>query len=598
MTAAKPRSTAYTVGSHTILQCSHTLPPLLGHCPADSYILPPTASSAFPTLVFSLRHRPSLSSSDRLRAQLFAFLTSLVELRAQRRQPIVHGDLVYFEGDTHIGEEVNKGVVLTALPPAALASFEDGLPQEAHVACGRGGRTLFCLLASAGELRMVETAGATRLLVLRAWKEAKGERRERHDPAVHFYPFPVCSDLTRATSLVGGAPPPSATPVSEAKVKVRPPERRLSQRERLQQRLRERKQRDAGLAPAAARTEDAEPTEKSEEEPPHVASLLDKLRVYKVYGSAVYREGRTVRLAVTNAAELRDAMRRVAADSARGDRRPVALSTGLPPDGESLKVWLPSASTEDTAGSLPTSFAFPVLSPSLTATPAGRVYGGFLCLFPSPTSSADEAREVEDGWTLFLSTASYAAVQQYLARGLKLAVLADSPSGLHFELTWTADAEAKGARAEEENHHLTNAQLLQHVRAYVKDDGGVHVAAASLSCAQEALARPERAAVLDYAVWLSRLVEAELKKRRNTAHSADAEQRTQATAVVRVHRDRSVQVQVTADAADEQSYVSQWIEVEALMHKVAVPTSLLAIANDESDAGGGGISITLTLGLS
>ena len=126
--------TTYTVGSHRIHQVSHTLPPLLGHCPADSYILHPPPTSPLPTLVLSFRHHPSLSSSPLLHTQAFALLTSLLSLSS----PSTHGHLSSFEADTHIGDAVNKGVVVVQLPPASLQAWRASLGVEGGG--GVGGR--------------------------------------------------------------------------------------------------------------------------------------------------------------------------------------------------------------------------------------------------------------------------------------------------------------------------------------------------------------------------------------------------------------------------------------------------------------------------
>ena len=576
--AAAPQCTAYTVGTSTVLHCSHTLPPLLGHCPADSYLLHPPPASSFPSLVFSLRHHPSLSSTDTLRTQVFTFLTSLLALRHKRRQPLLHGDVVSFEGDTHIGREVNRGVVLASLPPDAWAAFEGSLAGEAKGGGERG--ALFSLLVSAGEIRLVERAGMTRLLGLRAWREAERERRERSDDSVRFYPFPVYSDLTRTHSLA--ASPPLSAPAEDSKARPQPA-RSLSKREQLQQKLKARKA--AEPKPQAASDEGED--EVGDALP--ASSMLDRLQVFPVHGSAVYRAGRFIRLEVRDEAEMRAAVRRAQEALKAGGKRPIVLSTGLPQDGEPLKVWLPpvreaNSTAEGTAATVA------VLNRSEEAEgDGGRVYGSFLCLFPSGASAVDEGKESEDGFVLFLTAASFAALLQYLERGLKLAMMADSAQGLHFHLSWTGMWGREGAADGEGLGD--DAELLQRLRSYVKGSEAVQLTAVALpNCGEERRRRPDRQAVVEFAVWLCRPVEAELERRRQ----AEGGLAGTATALVGVQRDGAVTAEVQwRSVTGANGTRGEWGEVEALMRKAPVPASLLRAAGEEG-AGGGPLSMSFT----
>ena len=624
MSTPPPACTAYRVGSHTVLQCSHTLPPLLGHCPADTYILhpPPSSSSSppLPSLIFPFRHHPSLSTSSTLHTQTFTFLTSLLTLRTQRHQPLTHGDLIHFEGDTHIGDEVNRGVLIAYLPPASLDVWVGSMGGQGGGEEGWGGRregVAFCLLVTEGEMRLVERCGATRLLALKAWREAERERRERGDPGVHFYPFPVCSDLSRSASLVALPPTQRSADVSLTKPKV---ERPLSTRGQLQQKLRERreaKEAEKGQLQSAATATDGEGREsKRSVESVHVPSMLDKLRVYRVYGSAVHREGQTIRLEVGDEGEMKAAMRKAAADSSKGDKRPLVLCTGLPKDGGAVKVWLPPlsdtspAATTAAAASLPSSSAsVAVLSAEADAAAVGggsgyRTYGSFLCLFPSPSSTVDEGKESEDGYTLFLTLSSYEAVQRYLARGLKLAMLSDSPTGLHFDIAWSSRTPAPAAApsSARDEEPLTADWLLTEVRKFVNDEAARLTAARLTEQVVEAPGRlgTQRQSLIDFTVLQCRIVEAQLKMRREQA-AVVAEPLGVVDALVTVQRDGGVQAQVHHRQRPECEHeeTRPWSDAEALMRKVAVPSALLAAAGGiggakDTDAV---LSLSLTFGV-
>ena len=427
-------------------------------------------------------------------------------------------------------------------------------------------------------MRMVERGGVTRLLALKGWREAERERRARGDPTVHFYPFPVCSDLTRASSLVA-LPPISSTTDASAAAKPRV-QGQLSRREQLQRKVRERteaKQAERERLQADADGEDREGV-RGELESVHVPSQLDRLRVCRVYGSAVYREGQTIWLEVGDEREMKAAMRKAEAERAKGDQRPLVLCTGLPKDGGALKVWLPPLSGAAASPPVPPSATFPLLSAEADAAVGGggggrRVYGSFLCLFPSASSKVDEGKSSEDGYTLFLTSESYEAVLRYLARGLKLAMLSDSPTGLHFDLAWTAAAPGAAAPPSGEKGDGSSPAdwLLTEVRRLINDDA-VQLTAAQL---MEGQAEKQRQALLDFAVLQGRVVEAQLKARGRTRRAtAAAEPLGVVKAVVALQRDGGVQARIHSAQGDEEA--GMWTETEAQMRKVPVPSALLA----------------------
>ena len=415
-------SATYKLANATVTQCSHHLPPQLGDCPADTFIAHPLPPSTLPSLVFSFRHHPSLSTGDTLRTQVLTFLSQLLAVRTKRRQPLLHGQLVHFEADTTIGAEINRGVLCVSLPLPTLHSFHSSLPASATSSVQPSVSTIFCLLVSAGEMRMAEKGGVTRLLTLKGWKEAEYERQQRQSEHVHFYPFSLCSDLSRTGSLV---PLPAVT---EAVTDRKPTEsKQLSKREQLQQKLKAKREQQQQQQP------------QSGEQQTWQSSILDRMRCYSVYGSSVCRDGRTVLLEVADEAEMKAAMRQAITDGER-DKRPIALFTGLP-SNQPVKVWSAylsstssSSSPSTPAGSSPV--LTPSNSPSDPSSDSSVVYGSFLCLLPSAASTTDEGREVEDGYGLFLTADSARAITRYLSAGKRLAMQADSATGLHFDIQW------------------------------------------------------------------------------------------------------------------------------------------------------------------
>ena len=431
-------SAVYRLTTAVVTQCTQRLPALLGDCPADTFIAQPLPPSTLPHLVFPLRHHPSLSTSDTLRTQVLTLLGELLGVRAKRRQALLHGQLVHFDGDTTIGAEVNRGVLCVALPPAALQSFLSSLPADVQSTLPPSTAYLFCLLVSAGEMAMAEKGGVTRLLAWKAWREAQYEREQRQSDRVHFYPTPICSDLTRNLSLV-----PLPTGATEAADERKPVEKReLSKREQLQLRLKAKREQQAQQQSASPQAQQPQGTEQQKWQP----SLLDRMRTYKVYGSSICREGRTIRLEVRDEAEMRAAMRQACSDG-ESDKRPAALLLGLPDTEHPIRVW----TAHHTTNPSPPSSSFTLLQPSLSppASTAGSIasYGSFLCLLPSAASTTDEGREVEDGFGLFLTVDSGRAISRYLSAGKRLAMQADSATGLHFDIQWKQQTSALTASA-------------------------------------------------------------------------------------------------------------------------------------------------------
>jgi len=417
-------SAVYELANANITQCSHRLPPLLGDCPADTFIAQPLPPSTLPNLVFSFRHHPSLSTGDTLRTQVLTFLTQLLSVRTKRHQPLLHGQLVHFEGDTTIGAEINRGVLCVSLPPPTLQAFLSSLPPDVLSSLQPSASDIVCLLVSAGEMQMAEKGGVTRLLALKAWKEAEYEREQRQSDHIHFYPFPLCSDLSRNLSLV---PLPTAT--TEAAADKKPVEHNeLSKREQLQLKLKAKREQQQ------QQQQQQQPQQQSGELK-WQSSLLDRMRCYSVYGSSVCRDGRTVRLEVGDEAEMRAVMRQAITDGER-DKRPIALLLGLPNAEQPLKVWSAYHTTPPASSASGCTLLTPSIVPSDTASDACVVYGSFLCLLPSAASTTDEGREVEDGFGLFLTVDSARAITRYLGAGKRLAMQADSATGLHFDICW------------------------------------------------------------------------------------------------------------------------------------------------------------------
>ena len=418
-------SAVYKLSNCNVTQCSHRLPPRLGDCPADTFIAQPLPPSTLPNLVFSFRHHPSLSTGDTLRTQVLTFLTQLLAVRTKRRQPLLHGQLVHFEGDTTIGAEINRGVLCVSLPPPTLQSFLSSLPADGQSSPQSSAACIVCLLVSAGEMRMAEKGGVTRLLTLKAGKEAEYERQQRQTADVHFYPFPLCSDLSRHTSLV---PLPTDTEAATGTKRVERKE--LSKREQLQLKLKTKREQQ--------QQQQQSQQQPNAEQQTWQPSLLDRMRCYSVYGSAVCRDGRTVRLEVGDAEEMKAVMRQAITDGER-DKRPIALFVGLPPVDQPIKCWSAyhtAASTPSPSPASASTVLTPSFSPSFATIDDCTVYGSFVCLVPSAASLTDEGREVEDGYGLFLTVDSARAVTRYLSAGKRLAMQADSATGLHFDIRY------------------------------------------------------------------------------------------------------------------------------------------------------------------
>ena len=385
----------------------------------------------YQNLVFSFRHHPSLSTGDTLRTQVLTFLSQLLSVRAKRRQPLLHSQLVHFEGDTTIGAEINRGVLCVSLPPPTLQSFLSSLPADVCSSLQPSASYIVCLLVSEGEMRMAEKGGVTRLLALKAWKQAEYEREQRQSAHIHFYPHPVCSDLSRNVSLV-----PLQT-ASEAVADKKAVEKtQLSKREQLQQKLKAKREQQQHQQ---QQQQQQQPQQQSEQQQVWQSSLLDRMRCYNLYGSSVCREDRTVRLEVGNEEEMKAVMRLAIADGER-DKRPIALLLGLPNTNQPIKVWSAYHTTDSSSTSSTSTSGFTILTPSTSSSDApsetSAVYGSFLCLLPSAASTTDEGREVEDGYGLFLTVDSARAITRYLSAGKRLAMRADSATGLHFDIQW------------------------------------------------------------------------------------------------------------------------------------------------------------------
>ena len=93
-------------------------------------------------------------------------------------------------------------------------------------------------------------------------------------------------------------------------------------------------------------------------------SLLDRARCYRLYGSSVYREGRTVTLQVGDVEEAQAVMQRVEQDTAAQAARSLSPADGLPDAQYPIKVWAAYLAQQEQKASSTSASCCHLLSPS------------------------------------------------------------------------------------------------------------------------------------------------------------------------------------------------------------------------------------------
>ena len=428
----------------------HRLPPQLGSCVVHSFITHGLSSANQHQLDIAFVFTNTRPFENTLLTQMTAFVSQTYQLGKQNK-PIRHGDTVRFADRTHIGSYIHTQTAFALMTQEIYKAYTASMP--ALPSQPRTSERLLCaLLVTDGEADLIDNGGGiTRFVTMNTLRCSRSQQTATAPTSpspttVSTSLFTIHSDLTRHRSLVPTSPESKTEskvePQTSAPNKATTSVAKLSKREQLQAKLRDKRKAAAETQATSANS----PTTKSNaneselDQPKRIRSIADSFASHSVYASEVYLEDNKLTWSIPTS--QRERVRTIVQE--KWNEQGLLIRTSYPvvtEDNSAQAVWTAYEKAEDNNNNM----ILATHIPSSVSTPR-RLYLSFIA-FMHVRSGSDEGSLNEDGGLLMLTSESFNGVRQMLIQGKSVSIVADTAKGYNFDLMWHDHQQALANKA-------------------------------------------------------------------------------------------------------------------------------------------------------